>query len=99
MNGSQEGHRDDINDINIAYNSTQTGGMGIICIPQADGNAIVELLANSSSPTIERTLLRDRPQRSAWAYTNFYRDVHPLFLYMSQKSIELFIFTIIDSGG
>uniref|UniRef100_M1DHN2 Uncharacterized protein n=1 Tax=Solanum tuberosum TaxID=4113 RepID=M1DHN2_SOLTU len=46
-NGSQVGHRDGIDDINIVYNPSHAGEIGAICIPQPDGNAIFEVTSKT----------------------------------------------------
>lgn len=40
-------HQHDINDINIAYYTTQMGEIGVICGPQDDGNALFEVTSTT----------------------------------------------------
>uniref|UniRef100_M1DH48 Integrase core domain containing protein n=1 Tax=Solanum tuberosum TaxID=4113 RepID=M1DH48_SOLTU len=43
VNGSQEGHRDSIDDINSAYNPSQPGEMDVIFLSPTNGNARFEV--------------------------------------------------------
>lgn len=47
MNGSQAGHRDDIDDVNSVYNPSHAGETGAVCIPQAEGNAVFEVTSTT----------------------------------------------------
>ena len=53
-NSCQAGHpaggafyRDDINDVNSVYNTSHVGEMGVICMAQADGNAMFEVTSTT----------------------------------------------------
>ena len=47
MNGSQECHRDSIDDINSVYNPSHAGEMGAICLPQDYGNVTFEVTSTT----------------------------------------------------
>uniref|UniRef100_M1DA55 Uncharacterized protein n=1 Tax=Solanum tuberosum TaxID=4113 RepID=M1DA55_SOLTU len=70
VNGSMAGHQDSINDINSVFNPIQSGEMGAICLPPADGNAIFNVSRQQRVPSGSGTIIPSKVTLGSDAYVH-----------------------------